>query len=105
MQFQLNIENTKYKEKIIFKMEKYMDSTIEEYLKGKGCYQFLHPLLQQLQTSNGIVEFYFNVKESRNRHKFKEETPSLKKKETENRKSGCVKSIQNQRYRKLINIF
>lgn len=33
-------------------MEKYMDSTIEEYLKGKGCYQFLHPLLQQLQTSS-----------------------------------------------------
>lgn len=33
MQFQLNIENTKYKEKNNFKMEKYMDSTIEEYLE------------------------------------------------------------------------
>lgn len=43
------------------------------------------------------MEFYFNVKESRNRHKFKEETPSLKKEEMENRKSDCVKSIQNQR--------
>ena len=78
-------------------MEKYMDSTIKEYLKGKGCYQFLHPLLQQLHTSSDIMEFYFNVKESRNRHKFKEETPSLKKEERENRKSDCVKSIQNQR--------
>lgn len=78
-------------------MEKYMDSTIKEYLKRKGCYQFLHPLLQQLQTSSDIMEFYFNVKESRNRHKFKEETPSLKKEERENRKSDCVKSIQNQR--------
>lgn len=97
MQFQLNIENTKYKEKVIFKIEKYMDSAIKEYLKGKGCYQFLHPVLQQLQTSSGIVEFYFSVEESRNRHKFKEETPSLKKKATENRKSGCVKSIQNQK--------
>lgn len=78
-------------------MEKFTDSPIKEYLKGKGCYQFLHPLVQQLQTSSGIVEFYFNVKESGNRHKFKEETPSLKKKATENRKSGCVKSTQNQR--------